>query len=65
MVESGLLRITIMMDFDLQQKLRTLQANVIKRTDKSCSFSRIVNIAAGIGMKQITIDKVIKEIERE
>ena len=65
MVESGLLRITIMMDFDLQQKLRTLQDNVIKRTDKSCSFSRIVNIAARIGMKEVTIEKAIKEIEKE
>lgn len=54
-----------MMDFDLQQKLRTLQANVIKRTDKSCSFSRIVNIAANAGVKQITIDKAIKELEKE
>ncbi len=37
------LRVTIMIDEDLDEKLRNKQANVIKRTQASYSFSKVLN----------------------
>ena len=36
-------RITIMLDDDLVSKLRKIQAEQIKKTDKSVSFSHVIN----------------------
>lgn len=36
-------RITIMLDDDLQKKLREKQAKLIKKGNKSVSFSQVVN----------------------
>ena len=36
-------RITIMLDDDLDKKLRLLQAKQIRDTSKSASFSRVLN----------------------
>ena len=36
-------RITIMLDDDMDKKLRQLQAKKIQATSESCSFSQIIN----------------------
>ena len=36
-------RITIIMDDDNNKKLRALQAKMIKESDESVSFSRVIN----------------------
>ncbi len=36
-------RITIMLDEDLASKLRKIQAEQIKKSDKSVSFSHVIN----------------------
>ena len=36
-------RVTIMIDDDLDKKLRLLQAKTIQNTHANCSYSRVVN----------------------
>ncbi len=36
-------RITIMLDDDLDKKLRIKQADLIKKTQESISFSKVIN----------------------
>ena len=36
-------RVTIVIDEDLDKKLRLRQAKIIQQTNSSCSFSRVVN----------------------
>jgi len=36
-------RVTIMIDEDLDRKLRLRQANTIRQTHGSCSFSQVLN----------------------
>jgi len=36
-------RVTIMIDDDLDRKIRLLQAKVIAKEQKSCSFSKTLN----------------------
>ena len=36
-------RVTIIIDVDLDKKLRTLQAKMIQKEQSSCSFSKVVN----------------------
>jgi len=36
-------RITIVLDDDLEKKLRALQAKTIAKTNQSCSFSKVIN----------------------
>jgi len=36
-------RITIMLDEDLDKKIRLRQANMIQKENKSVSFSRVIN----------------------
>ena len=36
-------RVTIMIDDDLDKKLRHLQAKTIQQTQSSCSYSRMLN----------------------
>ncbi len=45
-------RITIMLDDDLQKKLREKQAKLIKQSKKSVSFSRVVNLTLSEGIKK-------------
>jgi len=35
--------VTIVIDDDLDKKLRTLQAKIIQKEQASCSYSRVVN----------------------
>ena len=44
-------RITIMIDENLDKKLRILQAKEITKTTKSVSYSQIMNDILRIGMK--------------
>jgi len=44
-------RHTIVLDEDLEKKLRHLQANLIKKTDKSVSFSKVINETLKKGLK--------------
>lgn len=36
-------RITIMLDDDLNKKIRLLQSKIIQKENKSTSFSRVIN----------------------
>ncbi len=36
-------RITIAIDTEIEKKLRTMQADLIKKTNKSVSFSHVLN----------------------
>jgi len=36
-------RVTIVLDDDLDKKLRLRQAKIIQKENSSCSFSRVVN----------------------
>ena len=38
-------RVTIVLDDDLDKKLRLRQAKIIQKENSSCSFSRVVNDA--------------------
>lgn len=44
-------RHTIVLDEDLEKKLRHLQADLIKKTDKSVSFSQVINETLKKGLK--------------
>ena len=45
-------RITIMLDDDLQKKLRERQAKLIKQGNKSVSFSQVINEMLGEAVKK-------------
>jgi len=45
-------RITIMLDDDLQKKLRERQAKLIKQSKKSVSFSKVVNLTLSEAVKK-------------
>ncbi len=36
-------RVTVMLDDDLAKKVRTIQANMIRETNSSVSFSEVIN----------------------
>jgi len=38
-------RITVVMDDDINKKLRRHQAKIIQQEQASCSYSRVVNVA--------------------
>ncbi len=44
-------RVTIVVDDDLVKKLRERQSNLIKKSTKSVSFSRVVNESVRKGLK--------------
>jgi len=44
-------RATIVLDDDLVEKLRRLQSNLIRKSNKSVSFSRVVNDTLRKGIK--------------
>lgn len=46
-------RITIAIDTEVERKLRTMQAELIKKTNKSVSFSHVLNdvLKEGLEMK--------------
>ena len=46
-------RITIMLDLDLEKKLRAHQAKLIKNSTKAISFSRVLNQAVAEGLKRL------------
>ena len=52
-----------MLDSELILDLRSLQADVIKKTHRSVSFSKIINAAAKVGARNITVPKMIKELD--
>jgi predicted transcriptional regulator len=44
-------RATIVLDDDLVEKLRRLQSNLIRKSNKSVSFSKVVNDTLRKGIK--------------
>ena len=44
-------RLSIMMDKELEDKLREMQANMIKKTKRNVSFSYVVNLVLKKGLK--------------
>ena len=46
-------RITIMIEDDLEKKLRAYQAKQIKNSNKSVSFSKVLNQAVTEGLKKM------------
>ncbi len=44
-------RVTIMIDDDLDKKLRMKQAEIIKKTSETCSFSRVLNEVLRKGLR--------------
>ncbi len=44
-------RVTIVIDDNLDKKLRILQAKIIQKENSSCSFSKVVNEALRKGLK--------------
>ena len=44
-------RVTIMIDDDLDKKIRFIQAKLIKETNSSVSFSRVINDTLEKGLK--------------
>ncbi len=44
-------RVTIVIDDDLDKKLRLRQARIIQQEQASCSFSRVVNESIRKGLK--------------
>lgn len=44
-------RITVMLEDSHVEKLRTIQAKDIKKTNKSISFSKVLNAAVAKGLK--------------
>lgn len=49
------LRVTIVLDSSLAEKLRILQAKMIKSSSKSVSFSSVVNDVLEEGLKKIKV----------
>lgn len=45
-------RITVMIDDDLDKKIRQVQAKMIQNESKSVSFSRVLNIFLEKGLKK-------------
>ncbi len=43
-------RLSIMMDKELEDKLREIQANMIKKTKRNISFSYVVNLVLKKGL---------------
>ena len=46
-------RITIAIDTELEKELRTMQAELIKKTNKSVSFSHVLNNILKEGLREI------------
>ena len=44
-------RVTIMIDADLDKKVRARQAALLTKTNESCSFSRVINELVRKGLK--------------
>jgi hypothetical protein len=50
-------RVTIMLEEGVYTSLRKLQSNTIIKTNKNCSFSKIVNQVVTEGLKKTTKKK--------
>ncbi|WP_179369048.1 hypothetical protein [Candidatus Nitrosotenuis sp. DW1] len=46
-------RITILLDSDLTKQLRQIQAKMITQTEKSVSFSQVLNLAVKEGLPKL------------
>ena len=44
-------RITIVLNDEIAAKLRVHQSEIIKKTSATCSFSNVVNLVLGQGLK--------------
>ena len=53
-----LIRLTIMLDDRLSEKLRDRQSKKIKKTQKACSFSQVINETLA---KQLRVKLVVKK----
>ncbi|MCZ6582867.1 MAG: hypothetical protein O6761_06825 [Thaumarchaeota archaeon] len=48
-------RITIVLDDPLNEKLRSIQAELIQKSPKSVSFSHVLNLVVEEGLKKFKI----------
>lgn len=55
-------RTTIVIDYDLHQKIRSIQAFLIKETSKSISYSYVLTEILKISIKDKKLDSTIKKI---
>ena len=46
-------RITIAIDTEVEKELRTMQAELIKKTNKSVSFSQVLNNILKEGLREV------------
>ena len=44
-------RVTIVLDDNLQKRMRLMQADIIKKTNENCSFSNVVNLVLEKGLE--------------
>ena len=48
-------RITLVLDDNLEKRMRLIQAEIIKKTKKNCSFSNVANLVLEKGMKEFKV----------
>jgi hypothetical protein len=48
-------RLSIMLEQELEEKLRNLQANMIKKSKKNVSFSNVVNMVLKNGIREVNL----------
>ncbi len=53
-------RITIAIDTEIEKKLRTMQAELIKKTNKSVSFSQVLNNILKEGLRKVRPEGTIQ-----
>ncbi|QLH04812.1 hypothetical protein C5F49_05400 [Nitrosopumilus oxyclinae] len=49
--DSNFVRVTVSMDGDISKSLRAIQSSLILNTNESISFSQVVNLVLGEGIK--------------
>jgi len=53
-------RITIAIDRELEKELRTMQAELIKKTNKSVSFSQVLNNILKEGLREVRPESTLQ-----
>lgn len=48
-------RITIVLDNNLEKRMRLIQAEIITKTNKSCSFSNVINLVTEKGLEKFKV----------
>ena len=54
-------RVTIVLDSALTEKLRAIQAKMIKNSAKSVSFSHVLNLVVEEGLKKFKVGDIINK----